>query len=170
MLSTVLQAQTSVPTDGRAFGRGLVILKSGERLNAEGLVLTRDTLMFRADATGGVRAHAVSDIEYATRIQTRTVAGALWGGGTMLLLGLAALLQVEADPALEAKDNAGAIIAGFTAGGAVIGAIVGSNIRHETRIIQAGREVVSANISLFPAPAGRGLSMRGGVALRFPAH
>ena len=74
--------------------------------------------------------------------------GALIGGGLTLLAGALAVLQVEADPTLQTKENAGVIILGLTAGGTVIGGLIGFAMPKEKTVFQKGR--LLAQISLFP--------------------
>ena len=78
--------------------------------------------------------HTVSfDTINYIRIKTGTKAGggALLGGGSMLLISLLSVFQVQADPDYELKENAGQTVILLTAGGTALGGIIGSFITKE---------------------------------------
>ena len=142
----------------RTFGRGTVVA-GGERFAAERLVVRDDTLTFVVRASGQSRSYPLSRVEYASRRRTHAREGALIGGATMLLGGLLGVAQAEADPNLEARDNAGVIVGGLTLGGVVLGALIGSAFSQEKSFIQNGRLLAALE---FPAqlPRESGSSQR----------
>jgi hypothetical protein len=150
-VALMLPAQ-SVAQDGgqtiHSYGRGRVIMKDLTRYEAVDIRFSNDTLSFKDVKSGRDLSVPLTDVEHVSRKKGQTLLGALVGGGFMLGTGLLAVAQVEADPNLRLKDNAGAIVAGLTAGGVVVGALIGSAISAEKTVWEKGRFRVSVAIPL----------------------
>lgn len=158
-LTAVADAQQASTAPQRTYGSGVVVVVGGERFTARNLVLARDTLTFTVQGAGDRRSYPLSRVEYASRIRSHATEGALFGGALMLISGLLAFAEIGADPTVEANDNATGIVAAFTAGGALLGAVIGSQLREEKSIIQNGRPVATLGVLLrIPrSPASIGL-------------
>ena len=142
------------PGFNQSFGRGKIILKDLTRFEARDLQFAGDTLSFTDTATGRRLSIPTSDVEWVSHKKNMVVWGAVTGGGLMLLSGLAAYAQVEADPYLETRSNAGTVIAGLTLGGAVVGALIGSAFSTEKTVYEKGRFKVSLALPMTGSGAG----------------
>jgi len=146
MVAAAASAQSTSTSQMRTYGRGTVIA-GGERFHATDLVFGPDSLSFAVRGSGERKSFALSQVEYATRIKTHAGQGALVGGGLMVLAGVSAVASVAADPTRKLKDNATSIIAGLTAGGALIGAVIGGTQVDEKRVFQNGRLVFDLRLT-----------------------
>jgi hypothetical protein len=151
LLTIVAVAISIAPTvdaqQRREYRRGSVIA-GGERFQAEKLVLTSDSLRFVVKGSGQPKSYPLSQVEYATRVRTHARDGALAGGGLMLLGGLLGVAQAESDPNVEVRDNAATIVTALTAGGVLLGAIIGNALKSEKTIIQNGRMMTTLGFDL----------------------
>ncbi len=132
----------------RRYSKGRIIKKDRTKYVGRQLVFKTDVLTFNDENTGRTITLPLSEVDYVSKIGNHALEGALIGGGLTLLAGALAVLQVEADPTLQTKENAGVIILGLTAGGTVLGGLIGFAIPKEKTIFQKGR--LLAKISLFP--------------------
>ncbi len=132
----------------RRYSKGRIIKKDRTKYVGRQLVFKTDVLTFNDENTGRTVTLPLSEIDYVSKIGNHALEGALIGGGLTLLAGALAVLQVEADPTLQTKENAGVIILGLTAGGTVLGGLIGFAIPKEKTVFQKGR--LLAKISLFP--------------------
>lgn len=132
----------------RTYGKGRIIKKDRTKYVGRKLVFKTDVLTFNDENTGRTVTLPLSEIDYVSKIGNHALEGALVGGGLTLLAGVLAVLQVEADPYRTTKENAGVIILGLTAGGTVVGGLIGLAIPKEKTVFQKGR--LLAQISLFP--------------------
>ena len=153
-VAAAADAQSSSASTRRTYGRGSVIA-GGERFQVQNIVVARDTLTFTIKSTGERRSYPLGRVEYASRTRNHAAPGALVGGGLMLLGGLLGVAQAEADPDLETRDNAAVIVGALTAGGALIGGIIGAALTDEKTIIQNGRFVASLALPI-PVPRSSG--------------
>jgi hypothetical protein len=145
----------------RAYGRGKVILKDSTRYDALNLKFTSESLSFTDKKTSQPLTFPLAEVDFVSRTRNHALEGALFGGGLMLVSCLTAVLQVESDPNLEFKENAGLIILGFTAGGTALGALIGSAFSSDKTVFQKGRLVVNLGVPLtfHGYPGGLGLSL-----------
>ena len=104
-----------------------IYTRSNQILKGRNLKLINDsTITYKNNKNYKEETMALSDLRsLKVKSGTKVVPYMLYGAGFMALSSLYAWSQVESDPNLEMKDNAGAIFAGFIGGGAVVGALVG---------------------------------------------
>lgn len=102
-----------------------------QKIKTEKLVIVDDSIQYVAN--GNTAKCYLGDVNYI-RIPdgNRGKRGAIIGGSVMLIAGLYAIIQISADPEYELKDNAWGRVAGYTAGGTLIGALIGSLKKKET--------------------------------------
>ena len=164
---TIAIRSTADAQQSREYRRGSVVI-GGERFQAERLVVTGDSLSFVVKGSGQPKAYHLSQVEYATRIRTHAREGALVGGGLMLLGALLGIAQAEEDPDLEVRDNAAEITLALTAGGILLGGLIGNALTSEKSIIQNGRFMASLGFGVH-VPPGAGSPERAlaGVVVRF---
>ena len=118
----IITAQDETQT----FNKYRVLLKTGKRIEVEKGLL-KNTTLINYDDQKNPQEIPMDDIRALDKkTGTKALLGAGIGVGIGLLSSIAAVAEVEADPNRELKANAGAIIAGITAGCGVIGLIVGS--------------------------------------------
>ncbi|XOV93573.1 MAG: hypothetical protein ACFHWX_02460 [Bacteroidota bacterium] len=105
--------------------------KNFEKKKVKDLKILEDSLVYSVSEIG--YSSSFEEINYI-RIKkgTKAGSGALLGGGSMLILSLISILNVQTDPDYELKENAGQTLALFTMGGAAVGGIIGSAIIRET--------------------------------------
>ncbi|MDN5204524.1 hypothetical protein QQ008_24240 [Fulvivirgaceae bacterium BMA10] len=110
----------------RSYKRGKVYLHDRSILTVKNLSIDKSSLSFDYQNQSKKINYALDDIKMV-RVASGNYAGrgALIGGGTMLLASLRALSEIQRNPYLTTKDNAGEIIAGFIVGGSLMGALIG---------------------------------------------
>lgn len=117
------------------FERFRVLLNTGERFEATDGILSADSLT--AVKKGSDKfSIPLSEIRAMDRFKgTRATAGLMIGAGTGLLIVLFAIIQVEADPNRELREERVApVLIGFTAAGGLIGWAVGSAMKKWERV------------------------------------
>jgi hypothetical protein len=108
-----------------------------EKEKVQRLVISGDSIQF--DRKGNQIMLHLDEINYI-RVREGSMAGqgALLGGLSMLLISLLSVMEVEADPNYELKNNAVPTIFLFVFGGAAIGALIGStSVTHASYYIHA---------------------------------
>jgi len=120
------QPQFNLPEE-RYFLKGTVSLDNLEKFTATNIKIQSDSISFNSLGTN--RAHHLGEINYL-KLQKGTKAknGFLIGAGSMLFISLLSIAEVESDPNRQLVSNAGTIVLGFTAGGGLLGALIGSTI------------------------------------------
>ncbi|MCJ7446179.1 MAG: hypothetical protein MUO72_00645 [Bacteroidales bacterium] len=104
-----------------------IYLKNHQITRGRNLTLINDsTISFKNNTTLKVETVSLNNLNsIKVKSGTRVAGFALYGAGLMALSSLLAVADIESDPYTELKPNAGAIIAGFIGGGAIIGGLVG---------------------------------------------
>ncbi|MEQ9468199.1 MAG: hypothetical protein RLN88_12350 [Ekhidna sp.] len=120
------QSTYNLPQE-RFFLKGTVSLESLEKFTASDIMIKSDSVLF--NSANVERGYPLSEINYL-KLQRGTKAknGFLIGAGSMFLISLLSVAQVQSDPNYELRPNVGAIILGLSAGGGLLGAAIGSGI------------------------------------------
>jgi hypothetical protein len=142
-------------------GKGIVPVKN--------LMLVSDTVLQYnskgGDGSTGMKQISVSNVRYV-KIKKGSFfgIGALAGAGVGLLSSVYGVLTVKSDPSLDDSGvNWAPFIVAFTAGGAVIGGVVGLCIpKWKTYFIPGGKTsfLIKFTPSISPAYCGLGMKMK----------
>jgi len=129
--SSIAQKSKLYLQEGRNYSKGKIFIKKSLiPVSAKQISLVNDTTITYTDTETGLQSslHAYnSSVNYIkVRTGSRTVEFGLYGAGIGLASSVLALLQTELDYGTgSTSDFAFPFIAGFTAGGAVIGGLIG---------------------------------------------
>jgi hypothetical protein len=148
---------------GTTYTKGKIyIKKSLQPIEARNIKLVQDTVLQYADVqSGDTRSVPVSlsNVNYI-KVKTGTRAGsfALYGGGLMCLSALVAVLSTEADWEAYSGESTGIkwapFVGAFTAGGAVVGGLVGAFIPKYTNYYLK-TPTAAYNVRIVPQYYGR---------------
>ena len=147
-LLTFPQSESTTTGSIQKYRKGKIIKSDNTVQRGRDIFWDSQTLTYVDEKTGQTATLPLSEVNRVIKVGNYSVEGALGGGVTTLCIGLLALLEVEADPMYEPKENAGVIIAGLTAGGVLAGALVGANIAKEKTVYSKG--AVQTQISFLP--------------------
>lgn len=132
LLANVVIAQKQYLEKNKTYSTAKIFLKSkSEILKVSNLILLNDTvLQYRESNAGSLKQLKIipGNVKYISA-KSGTYAGtfAAAGGGIGLLSALYGILSVENEPTLETTDvNWAPFVLGFTGGGVLIGALIGS--------------------------------------------
>ena len=109
------------------YSKGKIYLTDNTRYDVSDLTIDKDILTYKRKGSSQPAERDLADVAII-KIGKGSYAGryALYGGLVMGLSAALALAQVGADPDTEVDINKGLFIGGFTAGGVLIGGLVGS--------------------------------------------
>lgn len=100
------------------------------KVEVSNLIIGADSIEFYDTSSKTTRKESLETINYI-RVSSGSKAGkyATIGGISMALISLAAVVSVNSDPTMELAPNVGLRIFGFIAGGALLGAAIGSGAK-----------------------------------------
>lgn len=133
------QQSLNLPPE-QLYEKATIGLSNFDKLDVLQLVVRRDSISFYHK--GEFTQMDYNTVNYIKiRKGGKGKGGAMIGGSTMLLYSLLSIIQVQSDPDMELRSNAGAMIALFTAGGVALGGLIGSAIpRYKTYYIHMDKE------------------------------
>jgi hypothetical protein len=147
-------AQKQYLDKSKTYSTAKIYQRGSNTLRVNNLVLTNDSLIqYSLNGYGSSNLKEVStkNIRYVA-VKNGTYAGtyAAIGGGFGLLCGLYGVLSVKADPTLDDSGvNWTPFIVGFTAGGAVIGVLLGAT-KAKWKMLYVPDKKTSYNFKLAP--------------------
>jgi hypothetical protein len=129
VLPVLCQDKAYYLPEKRNFNRAKIGLNNYNRFECKSLLISDDSVSFTDLNTLQSKNLSLVDINYL-RVQTgtQTLRWCLYGGLFMGVACLSGIADVASDQNRVLKDNAGTIVVGFIAGGAVAGALIGSFI------------------------------------------
>lgn len=126
LISNILMGQYKFQ-ENREYKNMKIVLKNGNVLKIQNVRKMNDSLNFFYPIQKNNLTLPIEKVRYVyIKSGSHSGIGAIAGGAFMALSSLSALEQVETNPNLELKENAGGTIALFVIGGAVAGGLIGS--------------------------------------------
>ena len=111
-----------------SYPEGTISLANFQKIDVKNLRIKGDSIHYRYNQQT-IDLH-LEEVNYIRVTEgNRAKRGAWIGGVSMLVISLVSILNVEADPNYELRDNAFGITVGLTAAGAGIGALIGLGIK-----------------------------------------